>query len=693
MKASNVALLLAVVLAPAHGDQTNPISKVLQMLNALQGKLIAEGELAHKTYVEFSNWCESRSQELHFEIKTGKSQVASLKAGIEKATADGEALEAKISDTASDLSDDESELKEATGIREGERKAFLELEKELETSVDTLERAMSIVEKEMKGGAFLQMQRQANAQDVVQALQAMVDASSVSQSDASRLTALIQGKTSEEDEDESDEVGAPSASTYKSSSSPILETLQGLLEKTESQLAKARKQEEQSQHEYNMKKQSLEDSKTVAKTEMDEAKSSKAATEEKKASSEGDLTSTSKDLKEDIKEMEELHHTCLSKATAFEEETKARGEEIETLAKAKKIISETTGDAEENTYSFVQVDETLDMSAGNAALRTIRRLSYSLARTSQYAGLAQLASRMQSALRLGNVDGADPFAKVKGMLQETLKKLEQDAAEDAGAKDFCDKELADTTAKLDDKKDEVEKQSTKLAQMQGTSKKLKSQVATLQQELAALAKAQAELDKIRAKEKAAYEESRPEMESGLNGVKKALKVLKEYYAKPSFVQTEDSGRDPNSIIGLLEVAESDFSKLLAEIIADEENAVATYEEATKENDVAKVTKDEDVKYKTKEAAGLDKAITDLKSDLDGSNDELSAIEEYEKQVKAKCTTMPATYEERKKEREEEIAGLRQSLKDIEGLKGEAKPASFIQEASSARTERNVHLHA
>jgi len=694
MKVPGATLLFALAML-AGADQTNPLEKVLQMLSDLQNQIIGEGREAQKMYSEFSEWCEDRSQELHFEIKTGKAQVASLKAAIDKGTADGEALESKISDSASDISEDESELKEATAIRKGDNKAFVDLEKELVGTVDMLERSMSIVQKEMKGGAFMQIKNQqsvaafVNAKTVVQALQAMVEASSISSADASRLNALIQtsaaASDSDEDMDESDEVGAPSAAAFENQSGGIVETLQGLLEKAESQLDKARKEEENAAHEYAMKKQSLQDSLGLASKELTEAKSGLAATKEKKAVNEGDLESTDKDLKEDVTSLEELHRTCLGKATDFEEETKSRNEELSALAQAKKIITETTGGATDQAYglvdtSFVQVSSKTRLSSGASALRIIRRMAYS----DHSPTLTQLASRIQSTLRFGAADGVNPFKKVQGMVMDMLASLEKEAEAEATEKEYCDKETAETTAKLDDKNDEAQKLSTKISQMTSSSQKLKAEVATLQKELAALTKTQAEMDQLRQKENAAYKKSKPEMESGLNGVKKALKVLKEYYAKPAFVQTQAGTKGPSEIIGLLEVAESDFSKLLAEMIAEEEQAQAAYDETSQENAVVRTTKEQDVKFKTKEAAGLDKGSAELKADLGGVSDELSAIQDYDKQLKQRCNAKPPSYEEIKKRREAEIAGLKEALTTLEG------GAMLIQESVSHHTLRGIN---
>merc|ERR550537_1325892 len=61
-----------------------------------------------------------------------------------------------------------------------------------------------------------------------------------------------------------------------------------------------------------------------------------------------------------------------------------------------------------------------------------------------------------------------------------------------------------------------------------------------------------------------------------------------------------------SIIGILEVCESDFANNLAKEETQEADAIAEYEKTTQENKVAKTMKEQDVKYWTAEAASLDK---------------------------------------------------------------------------------------
>merc|ERR1719326_2051489 len=224
-----------------------------------------------------------------------------------------------------------------------------------------------------------------------------------------------------------------------------------------------------------------------------------------------------------------------------------------------------------------------------------------------------------SALRMGGASGDDPFAKVKGLIEEMIVRLEKQAAAEAAHKAKCDKDFKETYAKEEAKNAEIDKLTTAINKAKARSALLKGEVATLSKELADLAASQQKADSIREEEKALFEKNSAEMKEGLQGVKLALKILREFYGKGEGAQGAGS-----NIIGLIEVIESDFEKLLSEMTADEESAAAAYDKQTKENEVTRVTKEQDVKYKTKEFTELDKLVTELSSDLAGVQEELDA---------------------------------------------------------------------
>merc|ERR1712085_20221 len=486
-----------------------------------------------------------------------------LTAAIAQEVATIGSLETKVEELAAGIATDEADLKAATEIRGKEASDFAGEDKDLSETIDMLQRASAILEREMQGGAsMLQMK---NAGNVVEAFQAMVQASLIEASDASKLTAFVQNAQKESDEDE--DAGAPAGSVYKSQSGGIVDTIQDLLEKAEDQLADIRKTEVKNKNNFALLEQSLEDEVKFANKDLDEAKKGIAASTEKKSTADGDLTVTKKDLAEDVAAKATLHHDCMTKASNFEAETKSRGEELKALATAKKIIKEATSLAQ---VSFVQVASQLSTGTDLAKYEVVRFVR-DLAHKERSTVLAQLASHLASAMHSRN-----PFGKVKGLISDMISKLEASADADATEKAYCDKELKETNEKNADKTSEIEKQTTRITQAAAKSAKLKEEVATLEAELAGLAKSQAEMDKLRAEEKAAFEESSAELQKGLSGIKAALKVLNEYYAK------EDKSHDAadgagSGIISLLEVCEADFSKNLAQVTIDEEMAVAQYE--------------------------------------------------------------------------------------------------------------------
>merc|ERR1719493_448597 len=658
-------LLFFVLFATPQASDTSPITKVIELMSEMQAKIISEGEEAHTIYTEFAEMCEERSKSLAFEIKTQKAEVAELKATIDEETALGASLDTKVGELSESIATDEADLKAATEIRAKENADFLAEEKELTEVIDSLQRAIAILEKEMAkhGTSMTQLKR---AGSLKEALRLLVETSSLSSADAQGISALVQTQQGSDDGD----MGAPDPAVYKGQSGGIIDTLGDLLEKAESQLSELRNKETASLHEFQALKQSLEDKIKYETKELAEAKQGIAASNEKKATAEGDLDMTSKNLAEDVKALSELHHECLSKAQDYEAETKSRGEELKAIATAKKVIQETTAGAADLSYGLDQVSF-----LQSGGLRAVRFL-HDLATKEHFPALAQLTMRMDAAIRTSD----DPFAKVKGLIQDMIETLEKQAEADATEKAYCDKELAETNAKKDAKTTEIKKLSTQIDSMTSRAAQLKAEVAELEKSLSALAKAQAEMDKIRLEEKEEYTKAKAAMEAGIKGVQLALKVLRDYYAKDKAHAADEGGGA--GIIGLLEVVESDFSKGLIEMTSTEENAQAAYDTETKENEIEKVTKEQDIKYKNEEANGLDKATAEATSDRSGVQEELDAVLEYLKGIEDRCIAKPESYEERVARRTAELNGLKEALSILEN------ETSFLQ-LKASRTLRGT----
>merc|ERR1719207_94439 len=538
-----------------------------------------------------------------------------------------------------------------------------------------LERAIAIIEREMAKTGFIQ--GGAAMQKISDALDSVVTASGVNAADRAKVMALVQAQSGDEDlAAELQPGGAPDPAAYKSKSGGIVSVLEDMLEKAKGELAAAQKAEMNAKFDYDMLKQKLEDMMANGAKVMDETKKAKAAAEEAKAIASGELDTASKTLADSESHLKDLQNECMAKAEEYETSQHSRSEELTALDTAKKILVEKTAGAAEREYSFIQVSAKTRVGArAKQAKDDILNLLQGLAKKTGDNAMSLLAERVEAASMLG----ADPFAKIKGLISEMIEKLEEEAAKEAAHKAFCDKEMKETKAKKEDKETDIEDLTTKIDKATAKIAKLTEEIATLEEELGAIAAAQKEADKIRAEEAEAWEAAKADYESGIEGVGMALKVLRDYYAEKeeALIQAKHDKATgaASGIIGMLEVVESDFTKSLAEGTAKEAMAVEEYEKLTQDNKIATTEKTTAVKYKNKDKKETEEMLVSLKEDKVTVDKEYAAVMEYWNELQPMCIAKPEPYAERKKRREAEIAGLKEALTILEE---EAGSPAFLQ---------------
>jgi len=664
-----IVTIAVAVVSLTQATETNPVGKVLQMVAELQGTLLSQASSAQQEYDKYVAYCQARSQSVGFEVKNAKANKQQLVATIEEKTANIETVKAKIEDLAADVASGENDLKRATALREHEAADFEDEERDLKDITDALERAISQFSK--KGhAALLQV---AEISSITDALNVMVDATAMSSEDASRLSALVQERSlektdgSENDADSDFELGAPAAATHESHTGGVVSTLQSLYERAEAQLSKVRETEATARHNYAKLQQSLDDEMKLAQQDMHAAKVELAESQEMQSVSTGDLELTSKDLERDIVSKEALHHECMSAAEEFQETVNTRQKEMKALSAVKKAIDEKSGGAATQTYmaqlpdmSFAQLGSHSKSSASDPGKFQVVHFIRKLGEKTNSASLAQLASRMSSALRLGATAGQDPFEKVKGLISSMISQLESQADAESSHKEYCDKETLATQTSKDDTTSELSALTAKGNQKRASSVRTKELIATLHRELAEIARFKADAAIMRQEEEAVFKKNQAQMQQGLNGVRLSLKILKEYYGGKAL------GAE-GGIMSLLEVVEADFSQGLAALVANEETAVQHYTTQVEQNyELEAAAKEADEHFKVKEYKSLDKALSETSSDISGVQSRLDAILQFERTIKKSCTSLPLSYDGRKGRRDQEIAGLKTALESLEG---------------------------
>merc|ERR550537_1014021 len=551
-----------------------------------------------------------------------------------------------VEDLTSKISASESDLADASKIRKKENADFLAAEKELVDTVDGLGRAVVVLKRNM---AFVQAGQLPKKELSLMAtsLSKIIEASWVNEHDRKVVQSLLQSGESDEDLE-----FQPQATTtsYSSQSGGIVDTLEDMQEKAEASLSSTRKDEMEAAHSFALLKQSLEDEISVSKKQLSQATLQKSNTEEELHAAEEDLTTTKKVLADDESYLAELKESCSAKATAWSIRQKDAGEDTAAIEKAKEILSTGVKVFLQTSSMTRTTDEDVETAQKRAgAVRVLR----ALAKKYNTFGLLELSMSAKS----------DPFGKIRGLIESMIAKLTKEAAEEADLKSFCDEETAESKKKQADLSAKLDKTDARIAKAVASKAKLTEDIKVLEEQIAEIDAADAEATKIRGEEHEEYLKSSKDLKDSAEAVAKAISVLTEYYSSASFVQTKQApefasnkGDIASTITSMLEVAESDLSKLLAETEAAESSALSAYEELTEENKVSKATKMADAKGKAQEVKSTDVAISNYKEDKTSLTSELDAVLAYLDKLKPQCETKVMSYAERKAKREAEIEG-------------------------------------
>jgi archaellum component FlaC len=264
-----------------------------------------------------------------------------------------------------------------------------------------------------------------------------------------------------------------------------------------------------------------------------------------------------------------------------------------------------------------------------------------------------------------------------------LARLEKESAEEADQNEFCVKETADSEASRDKKNSQADKFRARIDRAKAAIATLGQEVSTLDKEIADIDASVAEATKIRGEQRSEFDHTSNDYKESIDALVQAIQTLKDYYQGDAKASGDGGAQfdAANPIIGILEQAESDFTKLLAEARSDEAEAVDAFKKMTQDNAVSKAAKRASKDGKTSEKKQLGVALGDYNNDLDTTNTELDAVMAYLAKLRDQCVSKAQTYEERKARRDAEIAGLKEALEILQADDGSAliqKNSAFLQ---------------
>jgi len=279
---------------------------------------------------------------------------------------------------------------------------------------------------------------------------------------------------------------------------------------------------------------------------------------------------------------------------------------------------------------------------------------------------------------------ADPFGKIKKLIQELIERLLQEAANEANQKGWCDKATADATQKREIAADAIEDLNSKMAKLAALSDKLGEEIATLNKEIKELNDKRAEAEKDRKEESAENANTVKEAKAGLDAVKMAIDILDKFYKTSAKAKVDLSlaqgplddapdagfdngeayqgaGAESGGIIGMMEVIQSDFERTISETSKAEKEAAKDHLEFMTETGMSLSEKTVALKEKTRLKDETDNNFNDAEDEMQERTKILISQIKQLMELKAACVDTGMSYADRVAMREQEIASLKKAL--------------------------------
>jgi len=659
--------IVAVLVVSTYASSVTPIQKVLSMMEDMKAKGMkakADEEVAFSAYKQ---WCGDTSATRNKAIEAGAAKIEKLDADIATEISDIEAATADLAELDEDLGRWATDKKAATDVRKKERSDYEATHTDYSETVDAVTRALIVIKKMPRNvaqAAFIQMhlKKLAKASAGVEARHALV-----------ALIATVQNPNVGLDVDNVE------ANGYVSQSDGVIKMLEDLRQRFRSEKTDLEKEEISARGAYQAIMQRLTDQVELGEQEVSQKSKFRSQRKGDKAEDEGDMVDTKKAKSEDEKYLSDLTALCSTKSSDFESRQTLRGEEIDAISKAIEIIgsSAVKGSGEKHLPSFVQ-GSSFAQQLRTSFAPELQRVASLLSQRAKMLHSPTLALAAQKA-------AADPFMKVKKMIKGLIVRLLEESAGEADHKAFCDAELATNKQTRTNKAEAVEELTAEVEKQTAVTAKLSNDIAELSEEISDLDAAMAKATEVRLKEKAKNAQTVTDSKEAQTAVAQALAVLREFYAKAAeataLVQLHGPGEDApetfdsaytgmgsssGGIIGMLEVIESDFSRLETSTEAAEDEAATEYKKFTNDSNEDKALKNTEMEHKENKRVTTDELLVSTKRSLQHTQTELDAALQYYDKLRPDCVDSGMSFEERVKRRKEELESLQDAYKILAG---------------------------
>merc|ERR1719443_1268301 len=701
------ALLLVSIATAAVADQfdveaaKNPVEGVVSLLERLNAKITAESKAEAAAYDKFACFCKDQADEKLYSITKKTERIDLLSAEIKKLTADITDFNEQLDEATLKKTELEKESKAAKAQSFQDFQDYQQFHDDHTVALEELDRAIEAVK---------------NAQDLTKG-------ASLIQTLKSNL--LIREYLAEAKD--------PDAKAYEGKGGAALENLIALKIKFTARLKGIESDEVDRKHKVAMKEQARQFEITALRNKITKCEDVIGKKSAQKSADEQEKDSLTADRADEQAFLDKLTEECEDKASKWDARSKRRMGEIAAIAEALGILKGaatskyasaekslaavqkakpvaapkkrlaavqqrqqvTKGGAHKGKGHWVRTwvpDSFLQLSSHRRALSPQKRAIEALVRKATSLRSSSLYSLVMQ-LR------DSPFDSVKKMVQNLIKKIDEEQKAEEEEIEACKNDILAATQSRASNQAKMEDEEATIIEDTSVADTTAKDIEALAVEITELYRSLDEATQLRTQEKAENEAAISDATEGKFSVSKAINVLKKFY-EASFEggliqKRESSSRDPDDvdigapdatdflgddaaadpsqqgesegIFGLLETVESDYQDAIDKVTGEETDATQTYDDF-------KSSTEAELDAKKTEKAKAEKKKKDAKEDLAEWTKQKGEAEHELSILNPRCLGLGASAEERKKRREEEKTALGDAITILETMAPADAPA-------------------
>jgi len=514
-------------------------------------------------------------------------------------------------------------------------------------------------------------------------------------------------------------------------SDDIMETIKDLQKDFQSKKDSVEQEEGQNKKDYTETMKNLNQDKKDAEETLKTKTGEKEEADKKVAKAQENMDLTAEALADDRSYLKDLTMKCELKGREYDQQSKMRADEITALKAATEIIKDKVKDNADDANkraALVQTPkeesnaqiaaEELEEANQEENIDGVSFVQVSSPRTRIHAFMQQsskdttnaklqqrvMDSLMQKAKELGSPAltalalrmSADPFVKVKRLVQDLIQRLVQEAADEATKKGWCDTEMGKATKTRDQNFDKSVDLNANLMSLEAQKASLEEEISNLTVEIADLTDSLEKTTKFRSDEKAENEDTVSKADAGLAATKDAYEVLEDFYKKSSKAKAElvqikkvsllqikaspidedapDSGKGgaykgnqqkAGGILAMLDVIISDFDRTLKVTKENEKQALAEFNSFSKTSKTSIASKES---QKTNAESSLKSTDNQITEDMNSLEKHVKMLDDTLKELedlKPACVDTGMSYAERVQKRKDEIEALKKALCELD----------------------------